>query len=48
MCDDLCPTSAAPAGVDSGGRPLGDLDNDSDVDLADFDIMQENFSGPND
>jgi hypothetical protein len=47
-CDDICPTSPAPAGVDSEGRPLGDLDMDCDVDLGDHAIMQENFSGPKD
>ena len=45
-CDDICPTSFAPAGVDSKGRPLGDLDGDCDVDLKDFDIMEGNFTGP--
>lgn len=45
-CDDFCPTSPAPAGVDSEGRPFGDLDRDCDVDLEDYAIMAENFSGP--
>ncbi len=45
-CDDICPSTSAPAGVDSQGRPLGDLDEDCDVDLTDFRIMQVNFSGP--
>jgi len=45
-CDDVCPTSPAPAGVDWEGRPLGDFDGDCDVDLADFETMQRNLSGP--
>lgn len=45
-CDDVCPTTPAPGGVDASGRPLGDLDKDCDVDLVDYSIMQLNFSGP--
>jgi len=45
-CDDICPTAPASAGVDSEGRPLGDLDGDCDVDLIDFGVFQGNFSGP--
>lgn len=32
--------------VDAAGRPLGDLDGDCDVDLEDFNAMQNNFMGP--
>ncbi len=45
-CDDVCPYTPAPAGTDSEGRPLGDIDKDCDVDLMDHAIMQQNFSGP--
>ncbi len=45
-CNDSCPTSPAPAGVDSTGRPFGDLDHDCDVDLTDYAVMQENLTGP--
>jgi len=45
-CDDLCPDAPAPGGVDADGRPLGDFDEDCDVDLFDFVIMQLNFTGP--
>ncbi len=43
--DDVCPCVIAPMGVDSFGRPLGDLDGDCDVDLDDFWILQGNFAG---
>ena len=43
LCD-VCPSTTALGGVDSEGRPLGDLDEDCDVDLADFAIMQVNFT----
>ena len=45
-CDDVCPDAPAPGGVDAFGRPLGDLDEDCDVDLLDHLIMVLNFSGP--
>lgn len=44
---DVCPCVPAPGGVDAEGRPLGDLDSDCDVDMDDFTIMQQNFTGPN-
>jgi hypothetical protein len=44
---DVCPCVPAPGGVDDEGRPLGDLDGDCDVDIDDFTIMQQNFTGPN-
>ena len=43
---DVCPCVLAPGGVDDDGRPLGDLDGDCDVDMDDFTIMQQNFTGP--
>ena len=43
---DVCPCVPAPGGVDAEGRPLGDLDSDCDVDMDDFAIMQQNFTGP--
>jgi len=43
--DDACPCTPAQMGVDSSGRPLGDVDGDCDVDLVDFHIMQGNFTG---
>lgn len=45
-CDDVCPDVSAPGGVDSVGRPLGDVDADCHVDLADYAIMERNFTGP--
>ncbi len=44
---DDCPESATGAVVDQSGRPLGDVDSDCDVDLADFAVIANNFSGPN-
>ncbi len=43
---DVCPCTRAPGPVDLSGRPVGDVDNDCDVDLADFSLVQENFTGP--
>ena len=45
-CDDICPTARACGGIDAFGRPLGDVDNDCDVDLMDHAIIQLNFTGP--
>jgi len=45
-CEDVCPTSPAPGGVDAAGRPLGDLTGDCLVTLDDFRILQNNLSGP--
>jgi hypothetical protein len=42
---DSCACMPAPAGVDILGRPLGDTDLDCDVDLHDYGIMQNNFTG---
>jgi hypothetical protein len=44
--DSVCPGAFAPAGVDGEGRPLGDLNYDCVVDLADFGIFQLNLTGP--
>jgi hypothetical protein len=38
--------SPAPGGIDSQGRPLGDLDGDCDVDLDDFSLWADCFGGP--
>jgi hypothetical protein len=43
---DVCFDVPAPGGVDEEGRPLGDTDNDCDLDLEDFMVFQENFWGP--
>jgi hypothetical protein len=32
--------------VDAAGRPRGDLDGDCDTDLADYQLMQNGFTGP--
>ncbi len=45
-CDDVCPLSPPAANVDAAGRSVGDLDEDCDVDLDDFGLFQQNFSGP--
>ena len=44
--ESVCPGAVAPGGVDGEGRPLGDLNGDCSVDLADFMIFQQNFTGP--
>ena len=44
--DDVCPNTDPDVTTDAQGRPLGDLDGDCNVDLADFAIMQANFRGP--
>ena len=41
-----CPGADAPAGVDEAGYPLGDLNRDCVVDLVDYAIFQDNFTGP--
>lgn len=46
--DDQCPNSAPGAIVDAVGRPKGDFDLDCDVDLDDFAVFQNNFTGPDD
>jgi len=45
ICD-ACPDVPAPGGVDSIGRPLGGIDVDCDVDLADFALLAECLNGP--
>lgn len=40
---DVCPTTVSPGGVDPDGRPIGDVDKDCDVDLADYTQMLDNF-----
>lgn len=44
--EDVCPDTPAWVMVDAMGRPLGDLDGDCDVDMADFSLYQENMTGP--
>ncbi|MCP4250771.1 MAG: hypothetical protein GY778_27350, partial [bacterium] len=44
--ESVCPGAVAPGGVDGEGRPLGDLNGDCVVDLADFATFQMNFTGP--
>lgn len=43
---DQCPNSPPGAIVDAFGRSLGDFDLDCDVDLDDFAVLQNNFTGP--
>lgn len=45
---DACPEVNTPAGSDSFGRPLGAVDLDCDVDLADLTLFAECLSGPGD
>jgi len=45
-CYDVCPGTVLGAPVDETGRPLADLDGDCDVDLADYAIFAQSFSGP--
>lgn len=45
-CEDACPFVGGPGGVDSDGRPLGDLDANCTVDLRDSAILLQNFTGP--
>jgi len=45
-CQDVCPFVGGTGGVDSDGRPLGDLDANCFVDLRDTAIQQQNFTGP--
>jgi len=32
--------------VDDEGRPVGDIDGDCDVDLDDYGLFQQSFTGP--
>ncbi len=43
---DVCCDTPEGAPVDAVGRPLGDIDGDCDVDLADFELLQQSFTGP--
>ncbi len=43
---DVCCGTPLGVAVDETGRPIGDLDGDCDVDLADWAMMQVNFTGP--
>lgn len=43
---DVCPNTPPPTRVTVDGRPLGDIDLDCDVDLLDFQILQDTFTGP--
>jgi hypothetical protein len=43
---DVCCQTPPGIPVDAGGRPLGDVDLDCDVDHADFAIIQRAFTGP--
>ncbi|MCK4660947.1 MAG: hypothetical protein KAV82_15610, partial [Phycisphaerae bacterium] len=44
--DDVCDYTPPGAAVDSEGRPLGDIDQDCDTDLADYALFQQGFTGP--
>jgi hypothetical protein len=44
---DFTPTSLPAHLIEPDGSILGDLDGDCDVDLVDYAIMQERFTGPN-
>jgi hypothetical protein len=44
---DFTPTSLPDHLIEPDGSVLGDLDGDCDVDLVDYAIMQERFTGPN-
>lgn len=43
---DVCCATPPGLEVDDHGRPKGDLDGDCDVDLYDYRILSENFTGP--
>ena len=43
---DVCDFTPVGAPVDSSGRPLMDIDEDCDTDLADFTLFQLGFTGP--
>lgn len=42
---DVCGLTRPNSGVDTSGRSLGDIDLDCDVDLIDFGLFQQGFSG---
>ena len=43
---DVCNNTPFGAAVDAQGRPLGDIDEDCDVDLEDYLLFQDGFTGP--
>jgi len=43
---DACPETPTGIPVDAQGRPLGDVDKDCDVDMADFVLLQASMTGP--
>jgi hypothetical protein len=45
-CEDACRGTPAGIPVDSEGRPVGDADEDCDVDMDDFALFQQSFMGP--
>ena len=45
---DVCSNTPPGITVDGEGRPLADLDDDCDVDLSDFGVLQINFTGLDD
>jgi hypothetical protein len=42
---DACGDTPAGTPVDAAGRPVGDIDRDCDVDLDDFRLLQQSFTG---
>ncbi len=44
--NDYCSFSPTGSDVSCDGGPVGDFDHDCDVDLADFAIFEQNFTGP--
>jgi hypothetical protein len=42
---DVCCATPTGKSVDEQGRPIGDLDGDCDVDLVDFAMLEDNFTG---
>ena len=45
--DDVCDLTPNGAEINPDGSTVGDLDDDCDVDVADYAILQTNFTGPN-
>jgi len=43
---DVCCETPSGVEVDKEGRPIGDVDGDCDVDLADYRFLQNNLTGP--
>lgn len=44
--NDVCCNTPAGVAVDATGRPIGDLDLDCDIDLEDYQLYQQGFTGP--